>query len=770
MGYPDFPRADEDAVFNCLQQIRNLLYADNGGLSGVNLARAQRLAAANGQPYDFGSPTGTLYDQVNYICTRIQALIDSKKLQGQWVDAFQQHVIPTLQQIVMNGIITTFKLIDCITAGTADGNLDAWSPALHSPSPDTDFGYLIQREMYIYSVVMNYHTWLGSLPSEPVISGLDPNGHPFGYSPRAYEAAKNVEPWISQVLHGEVNPADGGRAISFDNLPLIAQTILWEQWAYPSSQWDGVGLVPMPQLDANKQIVAYYGMPGWADEPAAEWPMRQQVLSVAQGNLLTLENTKQPISSHPSVQKMQGSWSALVPSLTTGLTPTPPGGPTTGPGNLPTLPTGPTPPGSPLPPPTNPPVPPTPPNPPNNPPGPPTGSPPGTPPGTVPPGVVPLGAALGGMGTPGIWPDNSPDQFPEPSNLEDVAREIIRKQNGGNRLLLITHFGPPNANTWLVTIADRGNSNFTQDPGDPGSAASGMSGGNGATVTGAGSTLPGAYGPSLSGSNGTGNPDAYVNNTQSVKLELGGALSPYGRFVAESIQQYCTLQSSTTATGARNYSSSSLVGSDAGSILSRLSPSALSGSATTLSGPPTSPQNPALLWLIGHGLGGMVAQNLASQVPFPGDNPNLGPAHIVKGVIALGAPIVGTIAKRVVYSFFKMPGDRIGDIPVDAVGVNDARTKDVHMLSNPFLTPPWQSQDPSKPEYVKDPRDPATIHSAYADSPALAKVKLPFALKKGQWGPTYVVVIPATPTTTGSGTSSNGAPMPIPASTSGTSV
>jgi hypothetical protein len=163
---------------------------------------------------------------------------------------------------------------------------------------------------------------------------------------------------------------------------------------------------------------------------------------------------------------------------------------------------------------------------------------------------------------------------------------------------------------------------------------------------------------------------------------------------------------------------------------------------------------------MGQGLGGLVAQNLSAAKPFPGDNPNLGPAHIVKSIVAFGAPIIGKKIAGVAYEFFKIKGDKLGDVPLDSVGVNDDRVKDVKELANPFTAPPWQTSDPKAKNYVKDPNDPSLIHNAYADSDQLKNTKLPFDItgNGGAWGPTYVVVIPPSSPTPGP-MSASGAPV-----------
>lgn len=372
-----------------------------------------------------------------------------------------------------------------------------------------------------------------------------------------------------------------------------------------------------------------------------------------------------------------------------------------------------------------------------------------------------------GSGTPAFppptiattWPDDQLDQFPQPQNLEDVARELIRRQGGRHHVLLITHFGPPDQNNWLVTIPDRGNDNFTQDPGDPGgysdafgaSATSSASSVTSLTSTTGGATpaTSDAYSAQASGTGAipvqaTGDTpsdaDTYLNNSQAIRTELAGRLSPYGQFAAQAIQKYCTSQPPDT--GAAD--PGALMDGGIGSVLAGALNAAGRAKAPKLTCPPTSPQNPALIWLAGHGLGGMVAQNLAAQKPFPGDNPNLAPAHVIKSVIGFGAPIIGKYIAGVAYDFFRVPGDRVSDIPVDTVGVNDERARHVHTLKNPFLAPPWQTTDPHRPNYIKDPTDPALIHNAYADSDELAHTKLPLDIlgHGGAWGPTYVVQIP----------------------------
>lgn len=396
------------------------------------------------------------------------------------------------------------------------------------------------------------------------------------------------------------------------------------------------------------------------------------------------------------------------------------------------------------------------------------------------------GGGSGGFGGPipaptiaTTWSDTQPDQFPQPQNMEDIASEIIRRQGGRHHLMLITHYGAPDQNTWLVTLPDRGNENFTQDPGDPGgyhdnfSATSGSDGGSLASGT-SGMSLTGsttASGASAAGSDasnlspgmftdsGTGDADTYLNNTQAIRTELAGRLSPYGQFAAEAIQKYCTSQPPDQSGAAQDggaplaQAGPGAGASDLGGVMGNILNGAMQATAPKLTCPPTSPQSPAHIMLAGHGLGGMVAQNLAAQKPFPGDNPNLSPAHVISGVLAFGAPIVGKYVPGISYNFFNMPGDRVGDIPVDTVGVNDQRAQDVQKLTNPFLSSPWQSTDPTKPNYVKDPNDPQVLHSAYADSDALKNTKLPFDLKgAGRWGPTYVVVIPQVSTSVGSDT------------------
>lgn len=391
-----------------------------------------------------------------------------------------------------------------------------------------------------------------------------------------------------------------------------------------------------------------------------------------------------------------------------------------------------------------------------------------------------LGGGTGdgtGSGTPAFpppiiattWPDDQPDQFPQPQNLEDVARELIRRQGGRHHLLLITHFGPPDQNNWLVTIPDRGNDNFTQDPGDPGgysdnfgasAASSGTTSLTGATggaapATGDAYSAQAADASGMSAgqsADGVSDADTYLNNSQAIRIELAGRLSPYGQFVAETIQKYCTSQPPDAPTSGSSATPGALMDGGIGSVLAGALSAAGRAKAPRLTCPPTSPQNPALIWLAGHGLGGMVAQNLAAQKPFPGDNPNLAPAHVIKSVIGFGAPIIGKYVAGVAYDFFRMPGDRVGDIPVDTVGVNDERARHVHALKNPFLAPPWQTTDPHRPNYIKDPTDPRMIHNAYADSDELAHTKLPFDIlgHGGAWGPTYVVRIPqATASATG---------------------
>lgn len=363
------------------------------------------------------------------------------------------------------------------------------------------------------------------------------------------------------------------------------------------------------------------------------------------------------------------------------------------------------------------------------------------------------------------WPDDQPDQFPQPQNLEDVARELIRRQGGRHHLLLITHFGPPDQNNWLVTIPDRGNDNFTQDPGDPGgysdtfgaSAASGGTTSLTGTANGAAPATPamsdaysaqaagaGASSGQIAAGDNLANADTYLNNSQAIRTELAGRLSPYGQFAAEAIQKYCTSQPPDAGAAGSVATPGAPMDGGIGSVLAGALNAAGRAKAPKLTCPPTSPQNPALIWLAGHGLGGMVAQNLAAQKPFPGDNPNLAPAHVIKSVIGFGAPIIGKYVAGVAYDFFRMPGDRVGDIPVDTVGVNDGRAQHVHALKNPFLSSPWQTTDPHRPNYVKDPNDPELIHNAYADSDELAHTKLPFDIlgHGGAWGPTYVVQIP----------------------------
>ena len=387
------------------------------------------------------------------------------------------------------------------------------------------------------------------------------------------------------------------------------------------------------------------------------------------------------------------------------------------------------------------------------------------------------------------WADNQPDQFPQPQNLEDVARELIRRQGGRHHLLLITHFGPPDQNNWLVTIPDRGNDNFTQDPGDPGgysdnfgaSAATGASSVTSLTGTtgGAAPATSDAYSAQAADGAGTSTSagqsadsvagaDAYLNNAQAIRTELAGRLSPYGQFVAEALQKYCTSQPPDAGAAGSTATPGALMDGGIGSVLAGALSAAGHAKAPRLTCPPTSPQNPALIWLAGHGLGGMVAQNLAGQKPFPGDNPNLAPAHVIKSVMGFGAPIIGKYVAGVAYDFFRMPGDRVGDIPVDTVGVNDERARHVHALKNPFLAPPWQTTDPHQPNYIKDPNDPQMIHNAYADSDELAHTKLPFDIlgHGGAWGPTYVVRIPqATASATGgriaplSGSADGGQPI-----------
>ncbi len=308
------------------------------------------------------------------------------------------------------------------------------------------------------------------------------------------------------------------------------------------------------------------------------------------------------------------------------------------------------------------------------------------------------------------------DPFPEPKNMGDIAREIIRKQDGNNHYLLITRFGQHDQNNWLVTIPDVGTNNSIQDPGDPGTKISSpvgspgvapSSGGSASTATPTPSSSSTATIPLASGA-GTpsSDPNSYLNNSQNAQLEFRGQVSPYGEFVAQAVQQYCS---------------------------------------PTPPDAPTSPAHPAMLWLAGHGLGGMAAQNLAAKAPFPGDNPATGHTHIVKGVIGFGSPVVGADAKGVDYDLYDIPGDRVGDIPVNS-GVNDQRTASIHQLTNPFLSPPWQSTNPNGNDYVKNPTDPATIHSGYADSSELTKAQLPFQISgKGvTWGPTYVIPIPQT--------------------------
>ena len=364
--------------------------------------------------------------------------------------------------------------------------------------------------------------------------------------------------------------------------------------------------------------------------------------------------------------------------------------------------------------------------------GPPVSGPPvdGSPPGggNPPPGVRPVSGGVGGTpgGAPvpaaalaGTWLDKpgATNQFPEPKNMEDIAKEVIRSQGGKFRLLLLTRFGRHDQNNWLVTIPDQGNNNPTQDPGDPGIKPDlGADTQNGGSPLGAMGALGATPGGSLLPSSGAGNtlptpatptdPNSFLNNAQATQSEFSGKLSTYGQFVAQAIQQYCSPKSPDQ---------------------------------------PTSPLHPAELWLVGHGLGGMVAQNLASQAPFPGDNAHLSGAHVVKSVVAFGCPIVGVAAKGVSYDYYEIAGDRVGDIPV-ASGVNDSRSHDIHTLGNPFTSPPWQSSNPGAPDYVKDPNDPAVIHGGYADSDQLSKIKLPFQiLAGGVWGPTYVVAIPPTP-------------------------
>lgn len=416
------------------------------------------------------------------------------------------------------------------------------------------------------------------------------------------------------------------------------------------------------------------------------------------------------------------------------------------------------------------------------------------------------GGSGGGPGEPGFpppslgatWGDNLPQQFPQPQDMADLAKELIRRQGGRHHLLLITHFGPREGNNWLVTIPDRGNDNYIQDPGDPGD--SGASGGDGnlagagdgsATLDASATGATGATGidpatTSTGPGTGTGSDvDAYLNNDQAIKTELGGTLSPYGQFVAQAIQQYCTSQIASSAASSAALAVNGGLSADPtmagqppimypGTLGAQIGQQTPPNAAQPPDGPPTSPQHPAQLWLAGQGLGGMVAQNLAAAKPFPGDNPNLAPAHVVKAVIAFGAPAVGALAKGVVYDLFRIKGDRLGDIPVDAVGVNDARTKDVHQLDNPFTSPPWQSSDPNKPNYVKNPNDPATIHNGYADSDELQKINLPFDItgNGGAWGPTYVVPIPQSSgslaAAMGTGTSATSDPAAVGTLSAGT--
>ena len=401
-----------------------------------------------------------------------------------------------------------------------------------------------------------------------------------------------------------------------------------------------------------------------------------------------------------------------------------------------------------------------------------------------------LGSVGGGLGAASAfprptlastWGDNLPAQFPQPQNMEDLAQEMIRRQGGRHHLLLITHFGPRDANNWLVTIPDRGNDNYIQDPGDPGDPhANSIGGADGLTGTDLnGSALMATGQPAVSSTTttsatdqstglasavpGSHDVDTYLNNDQSIKLELGGTLSPYGQFVAQAVQQYCTSQIASSAASSAALDVNGGLGVDPLSLSGLGALGALTrqqsqpGAAQPPNGPPTSPQNPAQLWLAGQGLGGMVAQNLASAKPFPGDNPGIAPVHIVKGVIAFGAPAVGALAKGVIYDLFRIKGDRIGDIPVDSVGVNDDRSKDIHQLDNPFVSPPWQTTDSSKPDFVKNPNDPETIHNGYADSEQLKQMKLPFDItgNGGIWGPTYVVPIPQSPDAGASGGASD---------------
>ena len=103
----------------------------------------------------------------------------------------------------------------------------------------------------------------------------------------------------------------------------------------------------------------------------------------------------------------------------------------------------------------------------------------GNPPGGAPGSGGGVGGGTGGFGggighgapvpvaaLAGTWLDKpgATNQFPEPQNMEDIAKEVIRSQGGKFRLLLLTRFGRHDQNNWLVTIPDQGNNNPTQDP------------------------------------------------------------------------------------------------------------------------------------------------------------------------------------------------------------------------------------------------------------------------------------------------------------------